>query len=269
MVTRKSEAPAKRSFLPQWGQKEQDPTGSNEPQYTRRKRQGDWFGGMLLCAQILAAALTVWLIWQSVEVYVQIGVKLADGTINASMPKWLGWVIANTWLIGAFIARFLHGGVALVSVAAMLILYTLLQIGEVAPIMLENSPRTLRRLIGSILSHTRLPIKKDDHATVAFLKERHNAIPTKWVDSIYTAKWICYGIDFLICLLACPPIRGGWERLRLVMAAPTMGDFDFVNAAKIGITLFAVEVDFYVYLWIKRGRTILNTPEPSTEAPEA
>jgi len=25
--------------------------------------------------------------------------------------------------------------------------------------------------------------------------------------------------------------------------------------------LFAVELGFFVYLWIKRGRTILNTPE--------
>jgi hypothetical protein len=40
------------------------------------------------------------------------------------------------------------------------------------------------------------------------------------------------------------------------MAAPTLGDFDFVNAGKIAITLFAVEAGFFVYLWIKRGRTI-------------
>jgi hypothetical protein len=263
MVTRKDSTQSH----PRWG-KRNDDQGTHEPTYTRPQRKADWFGGLLLLAQFLAAAFTIWLIWQSVEVYVQIGVALADQTLAANLPQWLGWFIRHTWMLGAVIKWFLDGGVALVSIAAMLALYVLLQLGEVAPLLLENSPRTLRRLIGSITSHTRLPINPKDHATVAFLKERHNAIPTKWVDSIYTAKWVCYGIDFLICLLACPPLRGGWDRLRLVMAAPTLGDFDFVNAGKIGITLFAVEVGFFVYLWIKRGRTILNTPEPEqvTEA---
>jgi hypothetical protein len=52
------------------------------------------------------------------------------------------------------------------------------------------------------------------------------------------------------------------------MAAPTLSDFDFVNAGKIAITCLPFELGFFVYLWIKRGRTILNTPEPEqpTEA---
>jgi len=256
MVTRKDVTQTRN----RWGQSDK-PQAGTEPTYTRPRPKTDWFGGLLLLAQFLAAAFTIWLIWQSVEVYVQIGAALADHTLATSLPQWMNWFMAHTWLLGAIVKWFLDGGVALVSIAAMLALYVLLQIGEVAPLLLENSPRTLRRLIGSITSHTRLPIHPQDHATVAFLKERHNAIPTQWVDSIYTAKWVCYGVDFLICLLACPPIRGGWSRLRLVMAAPTLGDFDFVNAAKIAITLFAVELGFFVYLWIKRGRTILNTPE--------
>ncbi|MBD2072398.1 hypothetical protein H6F86_00420 [Phormidium sp. FACHB-592] len=260
MVTRKDGTQPR----PSWGDRPK-PQDSTEPTYTRPKRKADWFGGLLLLAQFLSAAFTIWLIWQSVEVYVQVGSAIASHTLTTTLPKWLDWFIAHTWFIGAIVKWFLDGGVALVSIAAMLALYIILQIGEVAPLLLENSPRTLRRLIGSIASHNRMPIGAKDHRTVQFLKEKHNAIPTAWVDSIYTAKWICYGVDFLICLLACPPIRGGWDRLQIVMAAPTMSDFDFVNAAKIAITLFAVEVGFFVYLWIKRGRTILNTPEPNAE----
>lgn len=232
-----------------------------EPVYSRKDmRRGGGFGVLLSMSQLAAAGVIVWLIWQSVAVYVDLGVAIAGNGIKGGIPDWLAWILMNTWVIGWVLAWFIKGGFALVSVAGMLLLYALLQIGEVAPLLLENSPQTLRRLIGSILSQKRLALKATDPKTVQFLKERHNNIPTAWVESIYVAKWICYGVDFFICLLACPPIRGGWARLHLVLAAPTFGDVDWVNVAKIAITLFAVEVGFFVYLWIKRGRVILSTP---------
>lgn len=235
-------------------------TNPTETAYSRKDLgRGGGLSPLLGCAQLASAGVTIWLIWQSVAVYVDLGMAISGEGLK-SVPGWLSWFVTNTWFIGAFVGWLIAGGAAAISVAGMLLLYALLQVGEVAPLLLENSPATLRRLIGSILSQQRLAIKSTDPKTVQLLKEKHNRIPTAWVDSIYTAKWICYGVDFFICLLACPPIRGGWARLHLVLAAPTFWDVDWVNVAKIAITLFAVEVGFFVYLWIKRGRVILSTP---------
>ena len=238
-----------------------NPSHSSQTAYTRqdlKQTRWDAFLLALAAAQLLSASITIWLIWQSVEVYVGIGAGLARATVASQVPSWLQWFIHHTYWLGDFVGWLVGSGASLIAIGGMLFLYALLQVGEIAPLLLENSPRTLRRLIATLTQQNRLTITEKDHPTIAFLKERHNLIPTAWVDTIYTAKWIAYGIDFAICLYACPPIQGGWSKLRLVLAAPTLGDFDANNAFRIAITLFAVELGFFVWLWIRRGRHLLS-----------
>ena len=158
-----------------------NPSHSSQTAYTRQDlKQTKWdaFLLALAAAQLLSASITIWLIWQSVEVYVGIGAGLARTTVASRIPSWLQWFIHHTYWLGDFVGWLMRGGASLIAIGGMLFVYALLQVGEVAPLLLENSPRTLRRLIATLTQQNRLTITEKDHPTIAFLKERHNLIPT-------------------------------------------------------------------------------------------
>lgn len=222
------------------------------------KDSGDIFSKILFVLLIGVFLVLIWFVWQSIEVYVSMGVDIGLNWVTANLPAW-GAKVISIPILGNIIQWLLNGGAVTISVIGCIALYGVLQIFEVAPILLEDSPQTLKRIIRSTQSMARVVIHREDSQVVAYLKDRHNAIPEDWVNNIYTAKWIAYSLDLMVCLVRCPPFFGDWAEFWLFWQSMDISDIDFTATWKIIVTLFAVEAVVKVLLWLKRGRRMLKS----------
>jgi hypothetical protein len=142
---------------------------------------------------------------------------------------------------------FLGGGFALVGFAIGTILWAILQLAELLPTFLNDSPNLILQILARIKSWQKLDIKKKDSKIAAQLKQRYNAIPESTIEKANLARAVAYLLDGVICLNFYTPIEGGWENLGLML---TTNDWSYFRADQFGyiiVTLFAVEVLYWAY----------------------
>ncbi|MGL5059265.1 MAG: hypothetical protein ACRC62_04715 [Microcoleus sp.] len=210
----------------------------------------------------LALGLVGWAIWQSVHVYVGLGVQMTDAANAGSdgILRWWNGISLWGWIKWP-IEKIVGILAAILSVAAMIFLYALLQLGELAPLLFEHSPDVLKAAIEGLLrlGQFAIPVSDSDSDTIRYLKDKHNSYGEEFFDQLFVVKPICYLVDLGICLYAQPLIVGGWSRLQVWLAAPTLNDIDFNAILKIVVTLFSVEVFFGIWLWIRKGKNVFGS----------
>jgi hypothetical protein len=141
----------------------------------------------------------------------------------------------------------LSGGGALTVFIAGLILWFVLQILQMLPVLLSDSPQMMLNLIAWAGQYRAIKTSDDDSEAVANLKRTYNAIPTKWLDDANSARAIAYLIDLFLVMRFYPPIAGGYDRLGVFFAAPQVSDIDLQNVAVGLFAMFGVEVAYKVW----------------------
>jgi hypothetical protein len=145
------------------------------------------------------------------------------------------------------IGWLLTGGVAIVGFVVGTILWAILQLCELLPTVLNDSPGFILAVLIRIKTWRKLEVKGKDSKVATQLKERYNAIPEATIERANLARACAYLLDGAICFAFYSPIEGGWTNLQTMLLT---GDWSYLRidqVAYILITLFAVEVLYWAY----------------------
>jgi hypothetical protein len=151
----------------------------------------------------------------------------------------IGWLITA----GAGIVQTIFG----------VCLWAILQIFELLPSVMLNSPAFLVAAISFYRSFRKLAVEAGDNQVIRTLKARYNSLPTQWIETANHNKAIAYIVDAFLCLAFYPPIKGGWDNVGLFFVAPSMGDIDFQNLLLALSSLFLVEVLYHGYRFVSNA----------------
>jgi hypothetical protein len=160
--------------------------------------------------------------------------------------------IARIPLIGWFIS----GGIDFTKLAIGTGLWLSLQLLELLPSFMMDSPSFILGTLNFIASWVNIPLAAGDSPIARKLKQRYNTIPSEGIEQANVARGIAYLIDGAICLWFFQPIVGGWGNLSLVLTAGSWDYIDWKNVIYIISTLFAVEVVYGAYKMVTRIATI-------------
>lgn len=223
---------------------------NSNPKRGRSPRRGITPQAIIKFTKVLLLIVAVWFAVLNIQPYIRL-VELLVESGGGSGLQWLqaiplvGWAIAKViGLLSSFIA---------------VLMWAAIQI-------LELLPRILRKDMGSILALVQglqqvqwLHIADQDHPFIAHLKNQHNHMPIRAIQKASVISSIVYLFDFVLCCVAYPPIRGGFESLGLFLQAPTFSDIDVGNLLMVAVVLFAVEVIYLGYNWLSNLLTMFGS----------
>lgn len=161
-------------------------------------------------------------------------------------------MFANIPLLG----WFLSGGLDLTKLAIGCILWAALQLLELLPSIIMDSPIFILRTLNFIKNWRTIPAQSGDSEVARKLKTHYNAIPGQVIEQANIARAVAYVVDGAICIWFFNPIVGGWGNLSLVTTAGAWDYIDWQNVIYILTTLFAVEVLYWVYKLVTRIATV-------------
>jgi hypothetical protein len=150
----------------------------------------------------------------------------------AGLPV-LGWILT--------------GGISLTSFVIALLLWASLQLLELLPSFMMDSPRFLLSSLNSLRSWKRIKGEAGDTPLSKKLKQQYNAIPEQAIERANVARAVAYLIDALICIAYYQPIEGGLSNLGLVIGAGAWDYIDWSKVVAVASTLFAVEAIYWTY----------------------
>jgi hypothetical protein len=139
------------------------------------------------------------------------------------------------------------GGIAITSLVISLILWGSLQLLELLPSFMMDSPKFLLSNIAYIQNWQRIKAGSADTAIARKLKAHYNSIPQQAIERANVARAVAYIIDAAICIAFYEPVEGGMRNLALVFNA---GAWDYIRWDKVisvFVTLFAVEAIYWIY----------------------
>jgi hypothetical protein len=196
-------------------------------------------GGLLRLARFALLMVLGGIIISNARPYIDICTMLGSSLGSLGILPFLLKVPVLGWLLstGGAITAFISG----------VILWFVLQVLQMLPVLLQDSPKMMLNLIGWTARFKAIKISENDSEAVASLKRNYNTIPTKWLDDANSARAIGYLIDLLLVARFYPPIVGGYDRIGVFLAAPMASDIDGSNIAVGLFAMFGVEIAYKIW----------------------
>jgi hypothetical protein len=152
------------------------------------------------------------------------------------------------WVAGLpVIGWLLNGGFAIVGFVIGTILWAILQLSELLPTVLNDSPGFILAILTRIKSWQKLAKTSGDSKIATQLKERYNGIPEATIEKANLTRAIAYLFDAAICFNFYSPIEGGWGNLQTMLLTSDYSYLRLDQVSYIIVTLFAVEALYWVY----------------------
>ncbi|NEZ64152.1 hypothetical protein D0962_15365 [Leptolyngbyaceae cyanobacterium CCMR0082] len=192
------------------------------------------------------------LFFQSAHIYASAGRAIApeSGLINLhnlGAEIFKGFPILG-WLVGLSL-RGLAGVVRGLELTAFgllgVMIYVIIQSGEVMPVILKASPETLQRLIKTLQKFKKVEVSNNESATVRELASIHNNYYESLIDALGWWRCICYAVDFVVCLWFAPWIVGGWSNFDQ-MAGWENANWPNIIRGLISVVFFEVAVRLWI-----------------------
>lgn len=238
---------------PRYAQPVSPPSPSPEKTWTLSKGQVSLAVGILRISLLAGIGLIAWL---NIKPYIGAVDALLFGDGQSPIMLALKSLPVVGWLV--------RGVQGFWSSLWGILLWAGFQVAEVMPVLLKNS-ESMKQLIYGIGNHRRLSPRPNATTTELMLIRQYNDKPQRWLQN---AKWFATGayvLDCVITFVHYPPIQGGFDGLRLWLAAPDFGAIDYRNLALMLITLFAFEGAIKVAMWMWEARElgiVSETVEP-------
>lgn len=137
-------------------------------------------------------------------------------------------------------------------------IWAIFQVLELLPQLAKGDRDNLERVSQNLAKFPVLSIESRDQEWIRQAKSTYNATPAKWYSVAVLVSCVAYLVDFVFCGLYYPPLQGGWQSMGLFLAAPTLNDIDWKNLALLIVTLFAVEVAFWLANFIKSTYAVVS-----------
>lgn len=140
---------------------------------------------------------------------------------------------------------------------AGLVIWMIVQLGEVMPSLLLGSVFGLRILISAVSQEQRtgaakMAIAPSDDELMKFLKKQFNKVNLAPINTWRRIQPIAYIIDLVILLQVFPPLKDGYSYNEILLTA-NFGGLDFGNVIQMLITMFAVEFVIWAWQFIDRN----------------
>jgi hypothetical protein len=138
-------------------------------------------------------------------------------------------------------------GLPLVAFVIGTILWVILQLSELLPTVLNDSPGFILAILTRIKTWQKLTVNSSESQITRQLKERYNAIPESTIEKANLTRAVAYLFDAAICFNFYTPIEGGWGNLQTMLMT---SDWSYLRLDQCGfilITLFAVEALYWAY----------------------
>lgn len=170
--------------------------------------------------------------------------------INFADQALLQW--QNTGIF-AFVAALpvigwlLSGGFAIVGFVIGTILWAILQLSELLPTVLNDSPGFILAILTRISTWQKLTVNSRESQVARQLKERYNSIPESTIEKANLTRAIAYLLDAVICFNFYQPIQGGWGNFQTMLLTSDWSYLKLDQCGFILITLFAVEGLYWCY----------------------
>ena len=189
---------------------------------------------------LIATGLFVFL---NVQPYIKVVEILAGQSLDWSIVNFVMGLPAIGWLLS------LISGITatLIGIA----LWAIIQFFELLPTLLTRDIETLRSIINRLEKAEQIPVSENDHPFLARLKDQFNDLPFEWIELAARVAMVVYPIDFGLCLMTYPPIAGGFNSIGLFLIAPSLADIDWANLLCAIVTLFAIEVIWRAWHWLR------------------
>jgi hypothetical protein len=169
------------------------------------------------------------------------------GFADQALAQWKDTGILAMAATLPVIGYLLTSGFAIVSFILGTILWAILQLSELLPTVLNDSPGFILAIISRINSWQKLIVNGDESKVSRQLKERYNSIPEATIEKANLTRAIAYLIDAAICFSFYSPIEGGWGNFQTMLLT---NDWSYLKVDQVGyiiVTLFAVEALYWAY----------------------
>ncbi len=145
------------------------------------------------------------------------------------------------------IGWLLKGGFAIVGFVIGTILWAILQLSELLPTVLNDSPGFILAILTRIKTWQKLTVNSGESQVARQLKERYNSIPESTIEKANLTRAIAYLFDAAICFNFYTPIEGGWGNLQTMLMTSDWSYLKLDQCGYIIVTLFAVEALYWAY----------------------
>ncbi|MHC0068796.1 hypothetical protein ACWATR_39050 [Nostoc sp. UIC 10890] len=191
----------------------------------------------------IVICLVLFFMYLNIQPYA-IGVKLITSNGVSLSP------IINLFLdipiIGAILGLFIYGFNWIVG----FLLWAAIQTIQLFPIVMRRDPRFMQSIIKANESHGKYQVKESDDPALAGLKRWYNAFPSLTISRARNAALFAYVVDFSICLLVYPPVKGGFSNLMFVLMTGQISRIDWGNVVLLLLTIFIVEMCVKFLFWL-------------------
>jgi hypothetical protein len=167
--------------------------------------------------------------------------------VDLTVMKWSGTGIFAKVASIPVLGWFVTGGIDITGFVISLILWACLQLLELLPSFMMDSPKFLLSNIAYIQNWQRIKAASADTPVARKLKAHYNAIPQQAIERANVARAVAYLIDAAICIGYYQPIEGGLSNLGLVFGAGAWDYIQWDKVISIVMTLFAVEAIYWIY----------------------
>jgi hypothetical protein len=190
------------------------------------------------------------LIFANIKPYINIIGWLGSGLGDMGIVPLLMQIPPVRWALttGAAFTTFIAG----------FLLWGLLQGLQMLPVLMKRNPEALLVLMGWLSKFKGVAYADSDSAALRQLKQQFNAIPVQWLEDAQQARAIAYIVDAVLCFGFYPPIVGGYDRLGVVMFAPSPADIDWRNICASLAAMFGVEVLYHVWRLLNTALELLT-----------
>ncbi|BBD59475.1 hypothetical protein NIES2109_22620 [Nostoc sp. HK-01] len=199
---------------------------------------------------VLAIAAAGYFAFLNISPYVKAVHYLGGSLPDISIISWLtalpliGWIFAIfgrlfPWIVGV-------------------VLWGVLQILQVAPILIKHDKEFMRAVLREYSLHGRYAPSQDDDRTQRAIKRALNAIPGASFKNIVYGCLFSYVVDTLICYASYPPVDGGIGKLLYVLITGQWQLINWGNVFLLSVTVFVVEVCVRGLLMLNQIRYYLN-----------
>lgn len=130
------------------------------------------------------------------------------------------------------------------------VLWLVLQTIQLMPIVLKRDRAFMRVMIADAANTSKFAIKEDDDPALKGLKRWYNNFPALTVSRARTWALGAYAVDFVICFVQYPPVKGGFSNFLFVIATGQWSQLNYYNIVMLFITIYIVELIVKFLFWL-------------------
>ena len=143
------------------------------------------------------------------------------------------------------------------ALASGVLLWSLLQLGEVYYVVLMHDREAIRGLLAGLKNSDSIGIDPNDDNEAIKLKEAYNRVSAASIRTARRWMWVCYGLDAAMCVTVYPPAESFREFFFLILTG-RWGQLNWPNIGMIFAMMFIFETMVRICLYLNKHQVLIS-----------